>query len=68
MLPISDTTIFNKALSSLTSYVTNKAIKLKLPGELAVLNPSGQRMKVFDVYDENGNKTTVKLSAFDMSD
>lgn len=51
--PLSDNSIFNKALSALTSYVTNAAIRIKIPGTLSVLNPSHQRIRVWE--DTNGN-------------
>lgn len=62
--PLSDNSIFNKALSALTSYVTNAAIKVKIAGTLSVLNPSHQRIRVFE--DTNGN--IRKLENFDNED
>lgn len=38
--PLSDNIIFNKALSSISSYLTRQAIRLRIPGILSVLTPS----------------------------
>lgn len=55
-LPISDRTIFRKVLSTVSSYLTNHAIKIKSPGILSVLCPS---QDIFKLYADR------KLESFD---
>lgn len=45
--PLSDNTIFRKILSVVSSYLTKQGIRIKIPGLLAVLNPSHNRIKLF---------------------
>lgn len=46
-LPLSDNTVFRKVLSSISSYLTSEGIRIKIPGLLAVLNPSHDRFKLY---------------------
>lgn len=50
-LPLSDTTMFKKLVSNLAVYLSNKGIKVKVQGILAVLNPSYDLFKL-----HNGRK------------
>ena len=47
-LPISDTTMFKKLVSNLAVYLSNKGIKVKVQGILAVLNPSYNLFKLYN--------------------
>ena len=47
-LPISDTTMFKKLVSNLAVYLSNKGIKVKVQGILAVLNPSYDLFKLYN--------------------
>ena len=47
-LPISDTTMFKKLVSNLAVYLSNKGIKVKVQGILAVLNPSFDQFKLYN--------------------
>lgn len=46
-LPLSDSTVFNKMVSTMTTYISNQGIKLKIPGLLAVLTPSHNLFKIY---------------------
>lgn len=46
-LPISDPSIFNKVVQSVSSFLTKSGIKVKIPGLLAVLHPSVGIMKIY---------------------
>lgn len=46
--PLSDSTIFGKTLSSISSYLTRQAIRIKIPGILSVLTPSHGVFKLYD--------------------
>jgi hypothetical protein len=48
--PLSDNTVFNKMISTVTSTMSKQGIRLKIPGVLAVLTPS------FDLFKLYGNK------------
>lgn len=56
ILPMSESAVYSKLCSSIAVSLTNSAIKLKIPGILAVLNPSYNIVKIY------GNK---KLDEFD---
>lgn len=56
IIPLSDKTIFNKMLSTISSYINKSSIKLKLPGILAVISPSEGLYKIY--RDANGNIKT----------
>ena len=47
-LPISDTTMFKKLVSNLAVYLSNKGIKVKVQGILAILNPSYDLFKLYN--------------------
>lgn len=58
-LPISDNTIFNRAINILSNYVTKNAIKLKMPGSLAIMTPGYKSIvmygnKRYNEYDDPG--------------
>lgn len=46
-LPISDNTVFNRAINALTNYITKNAIKLKMPGSLSIMTPSYKVMPIY---------------------
>ena len=46
-LPLSDNTVFSKMISTISSTMTKKGIRLKIPGLLAVLTPSYNLFKLF---------------------
>lgn len=45
--PISDNTVFNRAINSLANYMTKNAIKLKMPGTLSIMTPSHKMTPIF---------------------
>lgn len=47
LFPLSDNTIFHKAVSNFANYISKTAIKLKVKGILAVLNPSKGCIKLY---------------------
>ena len=46
-LPISDNTVFNRAINALSNYMTKNAIKLKMPGSLAIMTPSHKMVPIY---------------------
>lgn len=48
IFPISDNPLFNKCLSSFSSFISKAAIKLKITGNLSVLNPTDEFVKIYD--------------------
>ncbi len=46
-LPLSDSTIYNKVVQIISSFLTNNGIKVKVPGTLSVLHPSHGFMKIY---------------------
>lgn len=46
-LVISDNTIFKRAINILNNSITKNAIKLKMPGTLAIMTPSHQRAQIY---------------------
>ena len=45
--PISDNTVFNRALNALANHITKNAIRLKSPGTLSIMTPSHKMTPIF---------------------
>lgn len=61
-LPISSPTIYNQVVSIIASFINKNAIKIKIPGLLAVLTPS------YGLYKMYGNRTYDTLYNWSESD
>ena len=59
-LPYSSSEIFRKVVSALSTSLTKKSIRIKMPGILAVLNPTHNVLKFYKITDEDGKVHRVR--------
>ena len=60
-LPRDNPAVYAKFISTISVFLTNSGIKMKIPGILSVLTPSYNIMQLYQVPDGNGGFRTVKF-------